>query len=150
MKTYEKISLIQCDLQALFDFHLDVKNLEAISPKGIKVTLLNKNFTPKEGAVLELQTVKNFIPIVWKVRIEKLQSPNLLIDLALQSPFAFWEHSHIFTQKKEGLCELRDVVRYSPPFGILGRMLNFFIKSELEKMFAFRHSVTKKMLEEIK
>ena len=150
MKTYEKITLINCDVQALFDFHLDVKNLETISPKGIKVTLLNKNFTPKEGAVLELQTVKNFIPILWKVRIEKLQSPNLLVDLALQSPFSFWEHSHIFTQTSEGVCELKDVVQYKAPFGVLGLMFDFFIHHELEKMFVFRHSVTKQILEDKK
>lgn len=147
MKTYEKISLLECEVQELFDFHLDVQNLQAISPKDIKVTLLNKNFTPKEGEVLELQTVKNFISIKWEVKIQKLQSPNLLVDLAIKSPFSFWEHSHIFTQKENGMCELRDVVKYKPPFGIIGSMFNFIIKYELAKMFDFRHKVTKELLE---
>jgi len=147
MKTYEKTSLIQCDIQELFDFHLDVKNLQAISPKDIKVTLLNENFIPKEGAVLELQTVKNFIPIKWEVKIQQLESPNLLVDLALKSPFAFWEHLHIFTQKQNGFCELRDIVNYKPPFGVFGLVFNFMIKYELAKMFAFRHKVTKEILE---
>lgn len=147
MKTYEKISLIKCEVEQLFDFHLDVENLQAISPKDIKVTLLNKDFTPKEGEVLKLQTVKNFIPIKWEVKIQKLQAPNLLVDLALKSPFAFWEHSHIFTRKENGFCELRDVVKYKSPFGVLGLAFNFIIKYELAKMFDFRHKITKEMLE---
>jgi len=147
MKTYEKTSLIRCNIKELFDFHLDVKNLKAISPKAIKVSLLNENFIPKEGEILRLKTVKNFIPIIWEVKIQKLQSPNLLVDLAIKSPFAFWEHTHIFTQKENGFCELRDVVKYKPPFGIIGLVFNFVIKYELAKMFDFRHEVTKEILE---
>jgi ligand-binding SRPBCC domain-containing protein len=147
MKVYETISLIHCDIQDLFDFHLDVKNLQAISPKNIKVTLLNENFIPKEGEVLRLKTVKNFIPIMWEVQIAKLQPPNLLVDKALKSPFSFWEHSHSFTQEQNGMCELRDVVRYKAPFGFVGVLFDFIIRYELDAMFKFRHQVTKEILE---
>jgi ligand-binding SRPBCC domain-containing protein len=131
----------------LFKFHLDTKNLTAISPKGIKVTLLNEDFTPKEGAVLKLRTVKNFIPIIWEVKIERLDAPNLLVDVAIKSPFKFWKHSHMFTQKEQGLCELKDVVEYDLPLGFLNSLFDIFVKRELSSMFNFRHSVTKNILE---
>ncbi len=148
MKTYEKTTLIKCDVKELFDFHLDVENLKVISPKYIQVTLLNESFIPKEGEVLRLKTVKNFLTIMWEVKIAKLQSPNLLVDLAIKSPFAFWEHSHIFTQKQDGFCELRDVVAYKAPFGVIGSIFDFVIEYELDKMFTFRHKITKEKLEE--
>lgn len=150
MKRYEKSSLLKCDIQHLFDFHLDVKNLKNITPPGMEVTLLNENFTPKEGEILRLKTVKNFIPIMWEVKINKLQSPNLLEDLAIKSPFKYWKHSHIFTQKENGFCELKDVVEYEAPFGAIGSMLDFFISYELRKMFDYRHETTKHMLEDTK
>lgn len=147
MKVYEKVSLIKCNVNELFSFHLDTNNLKNISPANIKVTLLNEDFVAKEGEILRLKTVKNFIPMVWEVKIEKLEEPNLLVDLALKSPFKYWRHSHIFTQKEDGFCELRDVVEYSLPFEFISQILYPFVHGELESMFAFRHTITKKILE---
>nr|WP_321268171.1 SRPBCC family protein [uncultured Sulfurimonas sp.] len=148
MGIYEKKSLIECKVEDLFNFHLDTNNLKVISPKGVKVTLLNEGFIPKEGAVLRLKTVKNFIPMIWEVKIDRLDAPNLLVDIAMKSPFKKWKHSHIFTQIDENLCELKDVVEYTLPFGFLGSFFDFFIQYELKSMFEFRHKVTKKLLED--
>lgn len=147
MKYYEKRSLIQCDIEDLFHFHLDLNNLKTITPKDTKVSLVGEMFTPKEGDLLKLNTVKNFIPIYWEVLIQKIDKPNLLVDLAIKSPFSFWEHSHIFTQKEEGICELTDIVKYKAPLGFLGVMFDFFVRYELEKMFTYRHEITKEILE---
>ncbi|MDD2789694.1 MAG: SRPBCC family protein [Sulfurimonas sp.] len=147
MKIYEKTSLIECSLEALFAFHIDTKNLQTISPKNIKVTLLNKDFVAKEGAILKLKTVQNFLPIVWEVKIEKLEKPSLLVDVAIKSPFKFWKHSHIFTQKEDGVCELKDRVQYTLPFGFLNCLLDSFVYHQLEAMFVYRHHVSKELLE---
>ncbi len=147
MQRYEKKTLIQTSQKALYDFHLDVKNLQVISPKDVSVRLLNKDFVPHIGGVLRLKTVKSFVPMIWEVRIDAMKEPRLLVDVAERSPFAFWKHSHIFTQVNETQCELRDVVEYALPFGFLGRLFHGFVEGELEKMFAFRHEITKKILE---
>lgn len=146
MKTFEKTSIIKCDINELFNFHLDVKNLKAITPTDTSVELLNKDFTPYEGGILKIKTIKHFIPTTWEVKIEKLQEPNLLVDIAIKSPFRFWEHSHIFIQK-ENSCELKDIVKYELPFGKVGELFDFFIQKELTNMFNFRHKVTKEFLE---
>jgi len=146
MNKYEKVTLIRCEIEDLFNFHLDVNNLKNITPPDTKVTLLNENFIPKEKGILKLKTVKNFIPTYWEVRIDKLESPNLLVDVAIKSPFSYWVHSHVFT-KKGNMCELKDIVEYKLPLGKFGQLFNFFIKKELDSMFAFRHEITKKMLD---
>jgi len=145
MNTFEKVSTINCSLEDLFDFHLDIKNLENITPPDTKVKLLNKDFIPHEGGVLKIRTVKSFIPTTWEVEIAKIEKPNLLVDIAHKSPFKYWKHYHIFTQKGN-ICELKDVVEYELPLGALGQLFNFFIQSELKKMFDFRHKVTKEIL----
>lgn len=146
MQTFEKVSIIKnCDIDELFDFHLDISNLKNITPPDTKVELLNKDFVPHEGGILRIKTVKHFIPTIWEVRIDKLQRPNLLVDIAVKSPFKYWEHSHVFT-KRGNVCELKDIVTYELPFGKIGAFFNFFIKRELENMFEFRHEITKKLL----
>lgn len=150
MKIYEKTSLIKCNIDDLFNFHLDLNNLKKITPKNTKVTLLDEIFTPKEGDVLRLHTVKNFIPIVWEVKIAKVMLPNLLVDIALRSPFKSWKHSHIFIDLGDGFCELKDRVEYKLPFGILGGCLNFLVENQLESMFSYRHKITQQTLESSK
>lgn len=147
MKTYEKSSLITCNIDTLFAFHIDLNNLKSITPKDTKVTLLNDAFIPKKGDVLHLHTVKNFIPMLWEVQINQLVYPNLLVDVALKSPFSFWKHSHIFMDKGNGVCELRDRVEYKAPFGLIGRWFDFIVRYELKKMFNYRHKITKEILE---
>lgn len=146
MNSFEKVSTVKCSLDELFDFHLDIKNLKNITPLDTKVELLNKDFIPHEGGVLKIRTVKSFIPTTWEVQIAKIDKPNILIDIALKSPFKYWKHSHIFTQRGN-ICELKDVVEYELPFGIIGKLFDFFIQNELKKMFDFRHKITKEILD---
>ena len=142
MNKFEKISTINCKVEELFDFHLDMKNLKKITPLDTKIELLNKDFIPFEGGVLQIKTVKNYIPIIWEVQISEIRRPNILIDIALKSPFKYWKHSHIFTQKGN-TCELKDIVEYELPFGKIGNLFDYFIQKELKKMFEFRHEVTR-------
>lgn len=145
MKKFEKISTINCKIEDLFEFHTDMRNLENITPPDTKVDLINKDFVPHEGGVLKIKTVKSFIPTTWEVQIAKIQKPNILVDIALKSPFKYWKHSHVFTQKGN-ICELKDIVEYELPFGKIGDLFDFFIQNELKKMFDYRHKVTKEIL----
>ena len=87
MKTFEKSTLIKCSIDELFDFHLDTNNLTKITPNNIKVKLLTPDFKAKEGEVLKIRSIKNFIPMNWTVKIQKLEKPNILVDVAISSPF---------------------------------------------------------------
>ena len=149
MQTFIKSSYINCDIKSLFDFHTNTNNLTKITPPDIKVELLTKDFKPGISQIMKIKSTKYFIPMLWEVKIEKLDEPNLLVDVAIKSPFAFWEHKHIFI-KHENMCELKDVITFKIPFGILGNLLNGFVKKDLQSMFDFRHKITKEILEKEK
>jgi ligand-binding SRPBCC domain-containing protein len=146
MQTFIKSSYINCDTKSLFDFHLDTNNLTKITPTNIKVELLTKNFKPVVSQILKIKSTKYFIPMMWEVKIEKIEEPNLLVDIALKSPFKFWEHKHIFINHGN-FSELKDVIIFKMPFGILGDLLSFFVKKDLQNMFDYRHKITKNILE---
>ena len=145
MKKFEKSTIINCTLQEIFDFHLDLNNLKEITPSNMKVMLLNDLKELKQGTILKIKSVKNFIPTYWEVEIKKIDSPNILVDYAIKSPFKYWEHSHIFI-KRGNQVELKDIIIYKLPFGKLGELFDFFIKKELKNMFEYRHNITKKIL----
>ena len=146
MKKYEKKSLIACSLDKLFSFHLDSNNIKRITPKDTKVELLNKDFKAKEGEILQIKTTKFFIPTLWSVEISLIKEPTMLVDTAIKSPFAFWRHSHVFTQKGN-VCELKDVIEFELPFGVFGNIFSGFVENQLENMFEYRHKQTKYILE---
>jgi ligand-binding SRPBCC domain-containing protein len=45
------------------------------------------------------------------------------------------------------MCELKDIIEYEIPFGILGKIFEPFIELDITKMFEYRHIQTKKILE---
>ncbi len=146
METIIKTTIIDCSLEELFEFHLDSNNITKITPENIKVELLNSDTKTFEGKIVQIKTTKFFIPTYWEVKIEKLQKPDILVDVAIKSPFKYWKHQHIFT-KKNDKCELKDMIEYELPFGFLGSFIKTFIDMDIKNMFDFRHIQTKKLLE---
>jgi ligand-binding SRPBCC domain-containing protein len=146
METFTQTSFINCTLEELFDFHLDTNNIKLITPSHTKVELIDYEETTFERKIIKLKTTRAWVPIDWIVKIEKYEYPNLMVDVALKSPFVFWEHQHIFT-KKGSMCELKDVIKYKLPFGILGKLIAPFIKKDIANMFDYRHKQTKQILE---
>ena len=146
MKTITQTSLIDCEIDELFEFHLDSNNISKITPLNTKVELLNDDGITFVGKIVKIKTVKFFIPTYWEVKIEKLDKPNILIDVAIKSPFKYWKHQHIFT-KKGSFCELKDIIEYELPFGIFGELLDGFIQLDIKNMFEYRHKKTKEILE---
>lgn len=132
MQTFIKSSYINCDIKTLFNFHLNTNNITKITPNDTKVQLLTKDFKPQVSQILKIKSTKYFIPMNWEVKIEKIDEPNLLVDLAIKSPFAYWEHKHIFIES-ENMCELKDVITFEMPFGFLGKCLEGFVKKRFTK-----------------
>lgn len=146
MKKMTKTTYINCSLEKLFDFHMNINNIKKITPPNIKVELLDYDIKKYECKIINIRTTKYFIPTHWKVRIDKMERPNILIDVAVQSPFKSWRHQHIFTQKGS-VSELKDIVEYEIGYGFLGKIIAPILKYDISSMFDYRHKKTKELLE---
>ena len=147
MRYFEKQLIVECSIERLYGFHTDLRNLLKLTPDGTSVSLLDTLVEPKEGSEFRLRVVKNFLPMVWRIKIQTMQKPHLLVDVALRSPFSFWRHTHRFESLGDGRSLLTDSVEYRLPFGLFGRVFDFLVQYELNKLFTHRHSVTKEILE---
>ena len=68
-------------------------------------------------------------------------------DVQISGPFKRWRHRHIVLPHAEGAI-LRDEIEFEPPGAIFGRAAApVLVLSKLEKMFAYRHEVTRKWCE---
>lgn len=73
---------------------------------------------------------------------------KMFADQMVEGPFAKWVHRHIVTPRGEGECTLTDEIEYELPLGALGRVFGgWFARRNLERLFEFRHRVTREACE---
>jgi ligand-binding SRPBCC domain-containing protein len=77
------------------------------------------------------------IPSSWVSIITHAQAPDYFIDEQQKGPFSFWHHKHTI-DPVEGGVEVRDTIHYALPFGLFGEVGNFFVRTQMERVFDYR------------
>ncbi|MEY3002666.1 MAG: hypothetical protein RLZZ428_1041 [Pseudomonadota bacterium] len=135
-------STISCTPEELFAFHADTRNLCVVTPKEISVEILELEDPLKEGNQATLRIKKSIFSFVWKLRFDTVEEPNLIVDLALKSPFKLFRHEHHFIKINSKYTLLRDVVTFKLPLEPLSNMIVWFVKRDMKQMFQYRHAQT--------
>ena len=144
-----KESIIKASPERVFAFHQLPDAFERLIPPGENVKVLQKADVSKIGsqAILEMKVLGIF-PAKWVAEHTNYDPPRIFEDVQISGPFHSWRHDHIVLPHTDGAI-LRDEVHYEPPFWIFGAFAApFAIIPKLEKMFAYRHEVTRKWCEE--
>jgi ligand-binding SRPBCC domain-containing protein len=69
-------------------------------------------------------------------------------DRLVGGPFPHWVHRHLVEPDGDRACFLDDDIEYALPLGALGRVFGGAIaRRELDRMFAHRHEVTRRICE---
>jgi len=135
-----------CSVKTLFEFHANTKNLPLITPEDTSVEILKLETPLKEGNEAVLRIKKGWFSFVWELTFEKVIFPNLIVDTATRSPFKFFEHEHHFIEVNNKHSILRDKVTFSLPFEPFSYVAVWFVKKDMQKMFAYRHQKTKEAI----
>ena len=138
---------IAVDTQTLYDFHLDTNNLVKITPPWIKVKIVTLKLPIQQGDEIELDISRFGMTQRWKMKIAELKAPELVCDKAVDSPFATFVHHHRFIPLDESNSILCDELTFSLPFYPLSAIALPFVKKDMKKMFDYRHTQTKTILE---
>ncbi len=96
------------------------------------------------GQEILLKIQQGPIRLGWLARIAALE-PRRFVDEQVRGPFARWRHEHRFEPEGDGsTCRLVDAIEFAPPLGPLGRLFGgALIRSKLERMFTYRHAITR-------
>ncbi len=138
---------LPCSVKTLFDFHADTKNLPLITPTDTSVEILKLETPLKQGNEAVLRIKKGWLSFVWELTFEKVVYPTLIIDVATRSPFRLFRHEHHFIEVDDAHSILRDEVTFSLPFEPLSTVALWFVKKDMQKMFAYRHARTKEIID---
>jgi ligand-binding SRPBCC domain-containing protein len=146
-----KETFINATPEEVFAFHESPDALEKLSPPWETVNVLQKANIKEIGSRAIIETkLFGIVPVKWIAEHTQYDSPKMFEDVQISGPFASWRHQHIIIPHENGTI-LRDEIEFEPPMWIFGRLAApFAILPKLEKMFEYRHKVTKDYCEENK
>jgi uncharacterized protein (TIGR01777 family) len=101
----------------------------------------------REGARVVVRMRLGPVPMHLVARHTRYIPGSLFQDVQESGPFSKWVHTHRMWDEPSGGGVLEDEVEYVLPVGPLGRMLGGgYTRQRLERMFAYRHAVTREDL----
>lgn len=133
----------------VFAFHLDPRNAGRISPPGTRISV-EGDVPIRTGSRLTMRIRQLPSPVAarWRIRVEAVEPPRRIVDVAERSPFAAWRHEHIFTPLGPGRALMTDRIAYRLPAGPLGRLADLLVVRHLLRWaFAVRQRRTRELLE---
>lgn len=148
MTTIELETQIQTSIEKAFNLSLDIDfhkksasqtHEEAIAGVTSGIIKLNETVTWRG---------KHFgIFLTHKSIISALEHPHYFVDEMIQGRFKFFKHHHYY-EEKNGVVYMKDVITYTTPYGILGKLLDvILIKKHMTKFIENRNQALKNELE---
>jgi ligand-binding SRPBCC domain-containing protein len=144
VSTFVKESLIRATPERVFAFHEQRDALRTLTPPWETSRVVRAARISEVGSEAVVETrLFRVVPVRWVARHTKYDPPRSFEDVQERGPFRRWRHRHVITPHPEGAV-LRDEIEYETPLGFVGKLAEpFFVRPRLEKLFAYRHEVTR-------
>lgn len=141
---YVKESVIRAPAARVFAFHEAPDAFAKLQPPWQKSEVVMPPRSLEVGTRVVLRTKVG--PFWQTIEAEHVayEPGHMFADRMLRGPFAEWLHRHVVTPLDDDRCTLTDDITYALPFGRLGQLFGGgFARGELERLFAWRHEVTR-------
>ncbi|MEM6553257.1 MAG: TIGR01777 family oxidoreductase [Planctomycetota bacterium] len=138
-----------------FDWHVRPGALERLMPPWDKSRVVRFEGL-RDGQEAELRVWAPW-PRRWVARHEGYVGGERFCDVQVAGPMKAWRHEHLFeggggdraAASQPRACDLRDLVRYRMPMGVLGDVAHsLFARRDIERMFEHRHRVLRQDVED--
>jgi ligand-binding SRPBCC domain-containing protein len=148
MPEFIKETLIEAPASQVFAFHERPDALSQLVPPWEKVTVEKPPESLAVGTEVILVNHLGPLKLQWVARHTGYEPPLMFQDIQESGPFRKWVHTHRVIPVDDQKSLLRDEVVYELPMGWLGSLFGGrFVRNKIEKMFQFRHDVTKRECE---
>lgn len=144
MKSYqlEFIQRLPISVTDAWEFFSSPANLAKITPKEMAFEVTSKMLptaTMYPGMIITYKVTPLFgLKLNWVTEITHVNEGKYFVDEQRFGPYQFWHHEHHFKEIPGGV-EMRDLLTYGMPFGILGRSVNgLLVENKIQQIFEFR------------
>ncbi len=127
----------------VFDWHERPGAFERLSPPWVNVKCVERSGGIQDGSRVVLLLEKGPVRMPWVLAHKDYVKGKRFVDYQIAGPFDYWQQNHELEDDGPGHCYLTDRVEYSLPMGLAGRIAaSAFIRSELSRLFRYRHALT--------
>ena len=153
MPTVEYVCDLDASLESVWAFYSDIASLFKLTPPELDARLEGEPVPMHAGVIYHIAFRRFGVTMRMATEIVVCEPPRLFRDrqVAGKGPFQAWTHMHSFDPLPGDRTRLTDHVHYHLPLGPLGRLADLLVvRREIDKMFAYRHKVTREILEKPK
>jgi ligand-binding SRPBCC domain-containing protein len=138
VKTFwlERRQYLPLDLETVFSFFADARNLERLTPPWLHFEILSSMpLEMLEGTLIDYRLRLRGIPIRWQSEIVAWEPPFRFVDQQRKGPYRLWAHEHRFKAAGDGTL-VTDSVEYA----VSGREVvnRLLIRPDLDRIFDYR------------
>lgn len=147
---FVKESVFRAPAERVFAFHERPDAFERLQPPWQEYELVAPPTSLDVGTEVVLR-VK--VGPLWQTIVARhvaYEAGVSFTDEMIEGPFKRWVHRHVVTPEGPDRARLTDDIEYELPLGALGRLAGgWFARRNLEKLFEYRHEVTRRACEEV-
>lgn len=150
MHSLEFTQFLPVDIHTAWKFFSSPSNLQKITPPEMGFVIHTDLPVEMYPGLVIQYTVRPLlgIPLSWVTEITQVQKPYYFVDTQLSGPYAVWHHQHHF-REVEGGIEMKDILHYKLPLGILGQLVNYlFIGKKVKGIFEYREKILKDLYDQ--
>jgi uncharacterized protein (TIGR01777 family) len=143
VQTFSRSIRISRPASEVFAWHLRPGALERLMPPWERAEVVKHAGVANGARVIVRSKVGPFWP-AWEVEHCDVIEDKQFRDVQISGPFKRWEHTHRIEAEGSAECVLTDEIVYELPGGALGNAVaGSWVRRKLERLFAYRHEVTR-------
>jgi len=147
--TFVATTRVAASAEAVFDWHEGPGAFEQLTPSWERVRVLRHEGGIRDGARVSLLVGPWPFSLRWELEHRDYRYGRSFTDVQVSGPFRCWTHVHRMIPEGPHACVLEDTIEYVLPLGGLGRLFGRpLVARKLKRLFAFRHAVTRRALED--
>jgi uncharacterized protein (TIGR01777 family) len=141
--TFIRRASLPVSAEEAFAWHERPGALQRLIPPWQIVEVLQQTGGLADGARVELVTHIGPLSFIWLLEHHDCEPGRQFRDVALRSPFAYWDHLHRFEPEGPTKSVLEDRIQYVLPGGAAGKWLAAaYVDRQLQRLFRYRHDTT--------
>ena len=151
LEKLERQQTIPITLVEAWSFFGHPENLAAITPPSLGFRVTSPSQVDMYSGMIITYTVSPLLGLAlpWVTEITHCREPYFFVDEQRLGPYRFWHHQHHFREVAEGV-EVRDLVHYLLPFGLLGRVALGLVRRRLAAIFDYRREAVQQRFNKLR
>lgn len=134
--------------QAVFDWHEAPGAFNRLTPPREPVQVISHTGGIRDGARVCLRVGPWPFRLRWDLEHVDYQPGRSFTDRQVRGPFRSWTHVHRIVPTGPDSCVLEDAIEYEMRGGAVGKWLGVLLmQPKLERLFGYRHAVTRRAFE---